>query len=298
MFNLKYTHVKNRITLLVLAIALIAVSCKNQQTKTQEAPSAIESVKKEVVQIMPNLRSSARLAEVMNQVDAKYYADIPNTTSNTESYANDVKKAAANLGVYMADFMYTISTTGYNESSASYDRVMNMAAQVGLADVFPGFLRERLRGGDLSADSVFTLLDKALNESEQDLSEGKKQEIFAAILLGNYVEKLHITSELILKPSQSDLPVEVSAELKRKLLLFMVQQRKPLEALLKLVSESTYNLASVLVVDDINELILRYKELEGSKGKLLKLDSAGMMNADEVIAIQKQIDKVRTRIIS
>ncbi len=290
---------KTSFLICAIGVLLITVSCKNQQAKNETVQNTIaESIKDEVVQIFPDLRSSSRLADVMNQVDAKYHADIPNTFNNTEKYTEDVKKAAANLGVYMADFMYTISTAGYNETSKSYDLVVKMAVNIGLRDVFPNFIRERLHGGNLSADSVVMLLDKAFSESEINLSDAHKKEIFAAIILGNYIEKLHITSELILKPTQADLPAEVSAQLKRKLLLFMVQQRKPLEVLLKLVSESTYNLGDVLVIDDINELILRYKELEDNKENLLKLDSPSMINATEIVAIQNQINKIRTRIIA
>ncbi len=78
----------------------------------------------------------------------------------------------------------------------------------------------------------------------------------------------------------------------------MVKQRQPLEKLLTLVMESTFNLSEVLIIEDINELIFRYKELEENKDDLLKLDPESLLIAKEILAIQEQINIVRTRIIS
>lgn len=285
-------------TILFLAgIFVLSISCQNQKSSkipVQKPESKI--VEEEVIKIKPELRSFSAIKAVFQLSDVGYYPEIINNPINAINYVGNRKKAA-NIGIYLGDMIYVMSTSGSKEAYASYGAVMELAKGFGITDDFPKFIIERYEKENVSVDSGLIILENALNNSKKELSESDKSEFYAFVLLGNYIEKLYIVSSIIQRPKSADVPEEAVAQLKRKLLLLIQKQSGPLEELLTLLADHSDDASNVVVLDEIMELNNRYKEAAAKRETISQLEPAEIYKATEIVAIHKQIEKVRNRIV-
>ena len=70
--------------------------------------------------------------------------------------------------------------------------------------------------GDATVEEVFNMLQKALDDSERNLSQKDKHEFFAYHAFGNYIEKLYLISTIIERPKKDRCPCRSRSNLKKK----------------------------------------------------------------------------------
>ncbi len=286
---------KQKLLLLFISIFILSTSCNTQKTKKSEDKKDDVLIEEALV-IQPKTHTISDIKAIFEMADVVYYHEIINKPTNALNYVGN-KKIATNIGVYLGDMLYAMTTSGKREDAYPiYGAVMELAKNFGLTDEFPKLIIERYENEDVSVDSVLIMLQNALDNSEKKLSKSDKSEFYTYMILGNYIEKLYIVSSLIEKPNNKDIPDEVNYMLKRNLLLLIGKQSEPLEKLLAILSNHIDNSSEVVVLDDIKELIKNYKDIGEKNETLLKLEPAELYQAKEVVAIFKQIKKVRNRI--
>ena len=167
-----------------------------------------------------------------------------------------------------------------------------------MTDDFLKIMLERYENENVSVDSVLIVLDNALSNSKKKLSENQKSEFYAFMLLGNYIEKLYIVSSIVKRPKRANVPEAAVAQLKRNMLLLMGKQGAPLEELLGLLEGYSDDASHVVSLDEIKELINRYKTIAAQRENILKLEPAEIYKAKEILAIHEQIEIIRNRIVN
>jgi hypothetical protein len=288
---------KQNLLLFLVGILVFSISCQNQKSKKETDPKTeSEEVAEDVVEIVPKLNSIATIKGVLQMSDVGYYPEIINEPTNALKYVGD-RKIAANIGVYMGDMIYVLTTSGRSEAYANYGAIMELAKDFGMTDEFPRLILERYEKGNVAIDSVLIVLEDALSNSEKKLTENEKSEFYAFMLLGNYIEKLYLVSSIIQRPKRANVPEAAVAQLKRNLLLLMGRQSGPLEELLELLADYSDDASHVVVLDEIKELSNRYKEAAAKRETISQLEPAEIYKAKEIVAIHKQIEKVRKRIV-
>ncbi len=324
---------KEKLLFLFISILILSVSCKTSkhsvtgetadkkgtteasvQTKSQSTTTTAKSTSQqaavksktssnadmtsfEIMKKNPNLKNMSELSAFFDMLDISYYPDLVNDPVNAHKYLDNEKKTAANLGVYLGDMVYVMGSEGYIEAYKNFGAAMELANEMGIEDDFPNLVIDRYEG-KVPTDSVMLLLDNALNKSEKHLSKQDKAVIYDFMLYGNYIEKLHVISGLLVRVNKSKLPEVAIADLKRNLLIFMAKQRKPLEKAYEIMTPYFKNTPEIINEGELKELINLYKVLEANKDAILKLDPLEMYNAKEVNAIEKQIEVVRNRIVN
>lgn len=287
---------KQKLLLLFISIFILSTSCNTQKTKKSEDEKNEISIEKTIV-VKSSAHSISDIKAIFDLADVSYYNDIVNKPTNALNYVGN-KKIAANIGVYLGDMLYAMTTSGVRKDAyPSYGAVMELAKHFGLTGEFPNIIIDRYINDSVLPDSVLVLLQNALDNSEKKLSESDKSEFFAFVTLGNYIEKLYIISNLIEKPNDKDIPEEASLMLKRDLLLLMGKQSEPLGKLLTVLSNHSENSSNVMDLDEIKELINNYKIVGEKREDLLQLKPSELYQAKEIVAIFKQIEKVRNRIV-
>lgn len=288
---------KQKLVFFLAGLLVFSISCQNQKSKKDTSPKVeSEEVAEEVVELAPKLRSIETIKSVLQMSDVGYYPEIINDPLNALKYEGD-RKIAANLGVYMGDMIYVLTTSGRSDAYANYGAIMELAKDFGITDEFPKLILERYDEGNTSVDSVLIVLEDALNNSERKLSENDKSEFYAFMLLGNYIEKLYVVSSIIQRPKRANVPEAAVAQLKRNLLLVMGKQSGPLKELVAILADYSDDASHVVALDEIEELINRYETVGKQRDNLLKLAPAEIYQAKEIQAIHDQIEIVRNRIV-
>jgi hypothetical protein len=288
---------KQKLVLFLAAIIVISISCQNQKSKKDtNVNTESEEVAEEISEFVPKLKSIATIKGVLQMSDVGYYPEIINEPTNALKYVGD-RKIAANIGVYMGDMIYVLTTSGRSEAYANYGAIMELAKDFGMTDEFPRLILERYEKGNVAIDSVLIVLEDALSNSEKKLTENEKSEFYVFMLLGNYIEKLYLVSSIIQRPKRANVPEAAVAQLKRNLLLLMGKQSGPLKKLLELLADYSDDASHVVSLDEIKELINRYETVAAQRENLLKLEPAEIYKAKEIVAIHNQIEIIRNRIV-
>ena len=243
-------------------------------------------------QVQPQLTSMANISAFYEVNDINYYKGIINDPVKALEYKGD-HKVAANMGVYMADMIYGIGAKSF-DGNDSFGAVMELSRKLGLEEQFTQVVITRLNAKDLKATEAAGILDEVLGGSENKLSNTEKSEIYDFMLYGNYIEKLYLISSVLEKSKDSDLPASAQANLNRSLLLLMARQGEPLGELSKLMINHS---SKIVAHRDIQKLLGYYTILKDEAQEIVKLEPSEIYNAEAIKDIQKQIVKIRTRIV-
>lgn len=286
---------KQKLILFLIGIFVFSISCQNQKAKKGEEP------KEEVAAVVaddpsPELHSISEIKAVFELADVGFYPEIVNDPLKALKYEGD-RKIAANIGVYMADLIYVMTTSGRQNAYTNYGAIMELSKNVGLTDDIPRLILERYENGTTSVDEVQAMIEKALNDSKKNLSENKKAEFYAYMIMGNYIEKLYVVSSIIKRPKKTELPAEVEASLKRGLLKYVSKQSGRLQEVVNLLSSYQGDSKDIIVRNEIESLMNSYKAVEAKRAELLALPPGDVYNAEEVVTIFNQIESIRNRIV-
>lgn len=122
-------------------------------------------------------------------------------------------QGAANLGIYLTDMAYAYATQHYQEAYEYLSSVNRLAARYGIDDILS---IDRIRALDKlqdSPDSAQKLLSKYYGEMQQRLEETGQQVMLRHMILGGWIESLHITLILIEKePHKQQLTEMISLQ--------------------------------------------------------------------------------------
>ena len=194
--------------------------------------------------------------------------------------------------------LYVVATSGDRSNLVEgYGAIMQLAQEYGLTDNVPQIILKRYEDGDATVEEVFNMLQKALDDSERNLSQKDKHEFFAYHAFGNYIEKLYLISTIIERPKKTDVPAEVEATLKRNLIQYIGNQAIRLQGLMDLLAPYPNLSSDVVVLDDIKVLKAQYEYIQGKRSKLMEMGPEEFYKDKDVKAIFDQIKKIRTRIV-
>jgi hypothetical protein len=291
MFNIIFDF---KIVLILLIVFSISISCVNQERqKTKDNKFKLNT--EDVAVVIPELHSISELKAILEIADIGFNPEIINQTEYVSLYFGD-QKIAANIGVYLADLVYVMSTKENPDIYKEYGAIFELAKQFGFADDLLNVTLERYENGNTSVDQLFELLEKSLENSSKNMSGSEVSEFSSYLLLGNYIEKLYIVSSL-LQQRNDKVDVETEAEMKSGLLSLMTRQSIRIDQMIYVLSKYPNRSLDVLVLEDLQLLFNNYLNVEANRDKILKLKPVELYNSKEVITIFNQIEKIRNRIV-
>lgn len=122
-------------------------------------------------------------------------------------YAGNEIKAAANLGIYIADLNYCIILNKKDPARAFFTAAYELSVAIGAEGQTLSFLSERYKENLKKNDSLRTVVNQLLSVSTLGL-EGLQQERLAGITMAGYqLENLHLVLNVL-----SNLPPELTTE--------------------------------------------------------------------------------------
>jgi len=217
---------------LLISLALFA-SCGSNQKKEQSSDTFnIEDYIKAAETISPSVNSVEQIFDVLDLVNAEYYDVLTNDPYNAHSYKASYPIASANLGIYMIDILYHFYGEATETMYLSFQAAQELAKEIGVDSELGTWTFEKLEGSTMQRDTITRMFNMLLKDSEQYGSEKEMIFIHTAFLTGSFIEKVHITGNLL---KQKILVDELSQEDEgdiRELLVIFMNQLNPASAIL------------------------------------------------------------------
>jgi hypothetical protein len=217
----------NHILVLVLSLALFT-SCGSKKNKEQTSDSFnIQDYIKAAETIDPSLNNVEQVFRILEMVNAEYYNVLTNDPYRAHAYKASYPIASANLGVYVTDVLYHFYGEATETMYLSFQAAQELAAHIGVESEFGAWTIEKLEGSTLHRDTITMMFNSLLADSEKYQSEQEMVFIHTAFLTGSFVEKVHITGNLL---KQKLLVEEKSREDEgdiRELLVIYLNQLNP-----------------------------------------------------------------------
>ena len=209
---------------LVLAIALFT-SCGSNKKKEQSSDTFnIEDYIKAAETIDPSINNVEQIFDIMYMVNAEYYDVLTNDPYNAHSYKTSFPIAAANLGIYMVDILYHFYGEDTDRMYLSFQAAQELAKYIGVESEFGAWTVEKLEGSPMQRDTITRMFNNLLIDSENYSSEKEMVFVHTAFLTGSFVEKVHITGNLLKqKLLLEDMSQEDEGDIREILVIFMNQ---------------------------------------------------------------------------
>ena len=285
--------------LLILMVALILASCKQQPTPSQQIYSQVDmdSFHIRAVYKFPNYNNISDLLKLIMDLDIGFIPDAVNDFENLDKYSSNDNLTAANIGIYMADIAYAWM---FNETDIAMNcnmAAITLADQLEMANVFLDSFIQKYDKEDLDPNAILLLLEQDLNEAIKQLPEEKNLELYSAMLTGTFIEKLHLVYEMIKNcPEISDSP-DVILENLQKLVWIANGQVKAFEELNKQINSYEIPEESRLFQTELINLHTMMHETV-FLNDTTNVSSINLINDQEFIALYQEVNKTRGYIIN
>jgi|GEM_PF-1460798 len=211
--------------LTVLISLGLLVSCGNNKKKNQTSETFnIEDYIDAAETIDPTINNVEQIFDILDMVNAEYYDVLTNDAYRAQNYETSYPVAAANLGVYMVDILYHFYGEADDAMYLSFQAAQELAKYIGVDSEFGVWTLEKLEGTNLQRDTITRMFNNLLKDSEKYNSEKEMIFIHTAFLTGSFVEKVHITGNLLeTKLKAEDMSQEDEGDIRELLVIFLNQ---------------------------------------------------------------------------
>lgn len=157
----------------------------------KEVVQEIETTEASDEKINYNIPSPSEQFSLIAKMDGVKNTAILHDPMSADKYTSSAQKAL-NFGVYTADVAYLTSFNETNKYLNYFGKLEKLGGDIGVAQVFGAELGEMAKKWDGNADSLFKLSDKVYNRTFQRLIEIDKGSELSLMLVGGWVESMHL----------------------------------------------------------------------------------------------------------
>lgn len=199
-----------KLVLAVFIAGYLLTSCSGDEEKTQKPKIDSTKTKEQGVEIY-KIPSPIELYQFMKDNGSKFKKDL---MGNPEVYTKYVttKARALNFGLYASDLAYCTVFERSQETFTYFKSAKSLADGLGLSEGFDDIVSKRLNNNMNNTDSLYEISNDAYSDACDYLIASKKSDILAYILVGSFIESLHISVNSVAKFSENDMVVQRIAE--------------------------------------------------------------------------------------
>ncbi|NJO03837.1 MAG: hypothetical protein HC880_21140 [Bacteroidia bacterium] len=194
-------HLLKQSQYLFITLALMGLyACGSGGGESEEAgtedTTQAEEVEKNLQQVLTKVPEPSEMPYQLKATGAEFSSKIPNSPDKAEMYKTTNNKAALNLGVYATDVGY-VSVYEKVQNAIDYiQAVEELGDKLGISSALDPKLQERFKNNLSAIDSLTTIVDEALQQSDQYLKDNERNSIAALIFTGSFLEGLYISTQL------------------------------------------------------------------------------------------------------
>lgn len=287
---------------LLLASLLIVASCKygNKSASSEKMDSIslgevqplIHDVDTMIdgLPIFYNMYLSVEMSSLFRSSGAVFKQELLNSPDKMSNYVTSSKKAL-NLGVYAVDLSYAKVSEQLEIAGRYFGAMQRMAEEMGIPSSYFENTAQRFERNIDQKDSLIKIANEVYMASDNYLRENERYAASAQIILGGWVEAIHIAADV----AASTKDIEVIERL--------AEQRLSLANVISMLNEYSDN-------EDINKNLEKLKKLQTIFDSFI-VEVDGNFDPDsasgkkviqsylsKVGEISKQIKSIRSEIIS
>lgn len=284
-------------TLSIILFLAIIIGC-NESAQIRETvemtdeEKAVDSLKRSTTEkVFYSIPSPLETASILKKAGAKFSMDMLSPIENKDRYVTAQSKAL-NLGVYGADLSYTAIFDKNQEAMLYLSCTKKLADDLGVAKAFDIKKIERIEANLNNRDSLLILINDSYWESDAFLKENERGSVSSLIVLGGWIEGLHIASTI-----EKSLRASKTNESMSKRI---AEQKISLNSLLELTD--LYQIDAPEIVKGLRELQEIYntiEETEVSDATLTKENANSSPTIGKAVSLnitREQLDKISEKV--
>lgn len=256
----------------------------------------------EVVQgIMESIPSPLEIASLIKESGAAYNSKVLNSTDNVELY-NSMYTKALNLGIYGADMGYINLYEKTTDAFAYISAIKGLADDLKVGHFFDFSTLRRLASNNSDMDSLLYISTFGFEDMDRYLKKNKRGNISTLILLGGWLEALHIACSVAESSKKIDNTELVERIGEQKIVLndiMLILGAYEKDPRTKEIKEKFQSLKGIY---DKVEIVYEYAEPETKEvdGMLVIIDNSTstVKISDEILKeINDKVNEIRNDII-
>jgi hypothetical protein len=285
---------------LSFATGLSLASCgssSDKQNNSDEFTAAGDSLKEQIEEVVYNIPSPSEIPYLLQTTGAEFNESLLNSRAKVDQYASRHDKAALNLGVYAADIGYLSSYDKTQEAIDYLNACKTLADNLGVIGAFDAEILKKFEENISNKDSLTRVLDKTIKRTESFLKDDKRNKLSALIITGSFIEGLYISTGLVKSYPKNLLPDDKRNQVLTPLMRIILQQKKSVAELLKMLKTVDQTEPVVAIVTDLALLDKAFtalnieEQIAKNRGDLVLTDK----NLEEITTI---VERLRAGITS
>lgn len=247
--------------LLMLGLASCASSSEDKAKNSEEFDEANETLKQQIEEVVYNIPAPSEIPYLLQATGAEFNPNLVNSRDKVDQYTTRNDKAALNLGVYAADIGYL---TSYDKTQEAIDYLASaktLADNLGLIGTFDAELLKKFEANISNKDSLARLIDRTIHKSENFLVDDNRSKLSSLVITGSFIEGLYISTGLIKTYPKDILPDDNRNLVLTPIMRVVLEQKKSVSELLKMLSTVEQTEPVVAIVQDLKELEKTYQNL-------------------------------------
>ena len=291
---MKFKQFINFFICAVVAFGLVSCgsSNDNKNKNSEDFKEAEQSLQQQIEEVVYNIPSPSEIPYLLQATGAEFNESLLNPRAKADQYVTRTDKAALNLGVYAADIGYLSSYDKTQEAIDYLGSCKTLADNLGVIGSFDMEVLKRFEDNISNKDSLTRLLDNTINKTEMFLKDDKRNKLSALVVTGSFIEGLYISTGLIKTYPKDLLPDDQRNLVLTPLMRIVLEQKKSVSELLKMLSTVEQTDPVLAIVDDLKVLETTYTALNIEEQ--IKNNKANMVLTDKnLVEITKIIEKMR-----
>ncbi len=240
------------LTLLVVG-TLSLISCsgkKEEQTDENQIVETQDTVKAGVLNIggqLFSIPSPIQTAMLIQKLGLPFNKSILYASNKVNNFNTDVDRALM-LGIYGADLGYVSMFSQTQEALTYLASIKQLADKLGVSSAFNEQTFKRFENNLTNKDSLMVLVGEAYRASDNYLKNNKRLDVSSLILLGGWLESMHIAIE--------SYKAKKNEEIKRRI----AEQKLTINNLLQLITLNAPDQTELVVA--LKDLSMLYEKVE------------------------------------
>jgi hypothetical protein len=196
----------------LLLLATLVLSCQPKKENTEEAQVS-SSFEVERNAFFSNLKAPAEVAAQLQATAAEFNANLMNDPKLSSGYATSEEKAAANLGVYLADLNYSVAYKQSANTKELFTAANELSKYVGLEQGILDFLMKRYNDNIAQNDSVKAVVNELFEKSTANLQGTAREKLVGIAMAGYQIENLHLALGVLESYPKDMLPEDARTQI-------------------------------------------------------------------------------------
>lgn len=278
----------------LLILVMLMTGCMNREKGETVGRLAGESHKQEfrrtLDQVNPGLRDPAAVIEMIKMTGATFQDDLVNTLDKNSVYLLDSVLSVMNLGIYTVDIVYLLTYDRDENVMLHLNKARALAENIGAGHLYDHGMFRRYQVAGVPNDTLIMILKHAAEQLEHDFSRMELMRIYTLFATGEFIEKLHLTTQLLINADHENDESYLS------LMLLLFHQENSLRQLVNLLDQVRRKEEGERFMAMLSDLQLIFMELN-TPDELADISTRNITKNQIFKDLVAQIDRIRNQII-